>query len=63
MIHSHYVEAQFSEVSYRDGGSLLYVLMDVEQVCSVSDLKGKKSEKEILAWFKKNELSHKSYRK
>lgn len=42
MIHSHYVEAQFSEVSYGDGGSLLYVLMDVEQVCSVSDLKGKK---------------------
>lgn len=62
MIHSHYVEAQFSEVSYGDGGSLLYMLMDVEQVCSVSDLK-KKNKKEILAWFKKNELSHKSYRK
>lgn len=45
MIHSHYVETQFSEVSYGDGGSLLYVLMDVEQVCSVSDLKGKNPKK------------------
>lgn len=62
MIHSHYVKAQFCEVSYGDGGSLLYMLMDVEQVCSVSDLK-KKTPKEILAWFKKNKLSHNSYRK
>lgn len=59
MIHSHYVKVQFSGVSYGDGGSLLYMLMDVEQVCSVSDLK-KKTPKEILAWFKKNELIHRS---